>query len=383
MGAPRTTLAEFILGNMEAILADWESYARTLPDAAGLDTLALRDHAKQILQTIAKDVVCPQSADQQEAKSKGLGAVSARGDTAAEEHAVMRQRQGFGLTIMVSEYRALRASVLRLWTREVAFAAEDSFEEMTRFNEALDQALSESVARYSEQLDRSRELFIGVLGHDLRSPLSAVLYAAQYLQSTEDLSGAQSKSVSTILRSGLRLRSMVSDLLDVTRTRLGQSLPIDRRRVDLAKTCREMIDEAQAHHPEHVLRLRTSGELVGDWDEARLFQMLSNLVDNAVRHGAHGRPVTVSANGAADQVTLSVHNEGVPMSEAARHRIFEPLVHAAGSVGVTSNQASGLGLGLYIARAIVEAHGGSIDVRSTQGDGTTFVACFPLTSARR
>ncbi|MBA3596920.1 MAG: HAMP domain-containing histidine kinase [Methylibium sp.] len=373
---PRTTLGEFIVSNMETILEEWERYAAGIPEAAGMDTQTLRDHAEQILQTIARDMALPQSTEQQEAKSKGHGPRLGKGDTPAEEHAGGRQREGFGLIDLVSEYRALRASVLRLWAEEVTSADQDAVDEMTRFNEAIDQPLSESVGRYSAQLDRSRELFLGVLGHDLRNPLSAVLNAAQYLQNTIDLTAGQSKSVAVILRSGLRLRSMVSDLLDVTRTRLGQSLPIDRKQVNLNTMCQEMVEEAQAHHPEHTLRWRATGELSGSWDAARLGQMLSNLVENAIRHGAQDKPVTVSADGEAEVVTLCVHNEGIPIPEPALRRIFEPLTQEEESPA-DHLQAGGLGLGLYIARAIAEAHGGSIEVQSLQDAGTTFTARLP------
>lgn len=374
---PKTTLAGFIIANMEAILQEWEQYAKSLPEAASMDTKMLRDHAEQILQTIALDMAQPQSAEQQEAKSKGHGERLDEDDTAAEEHAGGRQREGFGLVDMLSEYRALRASVLRLWARETTSADQDALAQVTRFNEAVDQALSESVARYSKQLDRSRELFLGVLGHDLRNPLSAVLNAAQYLQNTnEQLSGGQAKSVAVILRSGTRLRHMVSDLLDVTRTRLGQSLPMDRRDAELSSMCEQMVEEAQAHHPEHLLRLRKTGELKGSWDEARLGQMLSNLVENAIRHGAPDKPVTVSAIGEADGVTLSVHNEGAVIPESALRRIFDPLTQEECSP-TDHARAGGLGLGLYIARAIAEAHGGSIDVQSSIDAGTLFTARLP------
>jgi signal transduction histidine kinase len=163
--------------------------------------------------------------EQQEAKSKGKGPQQEK-DTAAERHAGVRQTEGFNLNEIVSEYRALRASVIRLWTHEMPSANRDALYEMTRFNEAIDQALTESIARYSKRLDRSRELFLGVLGHDLRSPLGAVLYSTQYLLHSDGFSGAQTKAVSAISCSGARLRDMISDLLDVARTRLGESLPI-------------------------------------------------------------------------------------------------------------------------------------------------------------
>jgi signal transduction histidine kinase len=259
---------------------------------------------------------------------------------------------------------------------EMSPADRDTLYELTRFNEAMDQAVSESITRFSAQLDRSRELFLGVLGHDLRSPLGAVLNSARYLLHAEGLSGAQTKAVSAILRSGVRLQDMISDLLDVARTRLGQSLPIAIREANLVHTCHAVVDEAQAHHPEQILRFSPSGDLAGTWDEARVGQMLSNLIENAIRYGAPDKPVTVSASGAEDHVRLTVHNEGTPIPQAARHRIFEPLAQEEQDP-TDPRRAGSIGLGLHIARAIAQAHGGSIDFESSKEKGTTFIVLLP------
>ena len=376
---PAAKLSEFILSEMEPILEEWEKYAKTISSAKGMDTAGLRDHAEAMLKVIAKDIARGQTAAEQEAKSKGRGPEEAD-DTAAESHASDRQSEGFSLNEMVSEYRALRASVIRLWTREMRLADRETLEEMTRFNEAIDQALTESVARYSARLDRSRDLFLGIVGHDLRSPVGAVINYAQYLLRSNDLSGAQAKAASAISRSGTRLREMISDLLDVTRTRLGESLPLAPARIDLASTCEQAIEEAQAYHPEHVITLGISGDLKGTWDEARLRQLLSNLVENAVRHGAADAPVRVSAIGRPLEVSVSVHNEGTPIPESARHRIFEPLARGEEDP-VNHKRADSMGLGLYIAKAIVQAHGGSIEVESSNATGTTFTARLPREKA--
>lgn len=367
-------LAEFILDNLEPILAEWETYARSIPPAAEFDTQALRDHAELMLKAIADDIGQAQSDRQQEQKSKGL-APRAAGDTAAEKHAVGRQSEGFSLSQMVSEYRALRASVIRLWTRKMQSADRDTLYEMTRFNEGIDQALTEATHRYSQRLDHSRDLFLGVLGHDLRSPLGAVLNSAEYLMQCDGLTGPQIKATSTILRSATRIQEMIADLLDVTRTRLGESLPINPGPAELGSICRQVIEEARAYHPEQVISFEASGLLEGTWDEARIGQLVSNLVENAIQYGAADRPVTVSLEGDDDAITLSVHNEGKPIPKPVLRRIFEPL--AQHEKKRTTGEQGGLGLGLYIASAIVHAHRGSIDVESSSEAGTTFIAQLP------
>ena len=366
------TLAEFITGNMEQILAEWEKFARTLPAAQGMDTKALRDHAAKMLHTIAKDLLQHQSAEEQTAKSKGNAPqLVGKGDTAATSHGTDRYSDGFDLNALVAEYRALRASVIRLWTPQVG--AEDRERQLSRFNEAIDQALNESVFRYSEEDKKSRELFLGVLGHDLRTPLGATLNSAQYLLHSKGLSGEQLKASAAILRSGTRIQKMTNDLLDVTRARLGGTLPVDVKPMDLLRACEQVTEEAQAFHPDRVVALTSTGELNGTWDESRLCQLLANLVENAIRHGFPHRPVTVSAFGDAENVQISVHNDGIPIPQAEVHRIFEPLRQTDNG----SKRTEGLGLGLYIAAAIVKAHDGTVDVQSSKETGTTFTVRLP------
>jgi len=206
------TLAEFIVRNMELILAEWEKFARSIPAAEGMDTKALRDHAEKMLKAFARDLVQFQSAEQQAAKSKGRAPEPlCKDDTAATSHGTDRFAEGFDLKALVSEYRALRATVTRLWTPEVS--SEDRETQLSRFNEAVDQALHESVVRYSDEVNRARELFLGVIGHDLRNPLGAILNSAQYLLQSDGLSGEQIKATAVVQRSATRIQKMLSDLL--------------------------------------------------------------------------------------------------------------------------------------------------------------------------
>ena len=367
------TLAEFIVRNMELILGEWEKFARTLPAAGGMDTEALRDHAGKMLQTIARDLTQHQSAEQQSAKSKGNAPEPVnQGDTAATSHGTDRYADGFDLNALVAEYRALRATVIRLWTSEMS-SAKDRESQIARFNEAIDQALNESVFRYSEEANRSRELFLGILGHDLRTPLGATLLSAQYLLQSKGLSGDQLKAAAAILRSGSRIQKMTSDLLDVTRTRLGGTLPVEPKPMDLFRACVQVTEEAQAFHPDRTVTLTSTGDLHGTWDETRLCQLLSNLVENAIRHGTTETPVRVTTLGKAEKVEITVHNDGVPIPQSDIHRIFEPLRQSENG----AKRTEGLGLGLYIAQAIVKAHDGAIDVDSSEETGTTFTVRLP------
>lgn len=366
------TLAEFIVRSMEKILAAWEDFARSIPAAETLDRKALRDHAEKMLKAIAHDLVQFQSAAQQSEKSKGRAPEPVRkDDTAATSHGTDRYTAGFDLKALVSEYRALRATVVRLWTPDVC--SDDRETQLSRFNEAIDQALHESVLRYSEEVGRSRELFLGVVGHDLRTPLGAILHSAQYLLQSEGLSGEQVKASARVHSSGTRIQQILSDLLDVTRTRLGGALPLELKPMDLSDMSKHVTEEAQAFHPACTILWSTTGDCRGTWDETRLYQLLSNLVENAIRHGAPDKPVRVATMAQADEVEVTVHNEGAPIPPSEIRAIFEPM--RQGQTG--SKRAEGLGLGLYIARAIATAHHGAINVESTIQAGTTFTVHLP------
>lgn len=365
------TLPEFIIRNMEVILIEWEKFARTIPAAEGMDTRALRDHAEKMLKAVANDLVQYQSAEQQAAKSKGRAPEPlCKDDTAATSHGTDRFVEGFDLKALVSEYRALRATVTRLWTPDVC--AENREKQLSRFNEAIDQALHESVLRYSSEVSRARELFLGVLGHDLRTPLGAILHSAHYLLQSEGLSGEQVKATAMIRRSGTTIQKMLSDLLDVTRTRFGGALPITPQPMDVARTAKHVAEEALAFHPTRTIVFTATGDCRGTWDEGRLYQLLSNLVENAIRHGAD-KPVKVEAAGKAEEVQIAIHNDGALIPQSEMRRIFEPMKQAEDG----SSRGEGLGLGLYIARAIASAHHGAIEVKSTKESGTTFTVRLP------
>src|SRR3954464_5783086 len=221
-------LADFIASNLEPILADWEAFARThIPAGEAMDVDGLRDHAADILKTVARDLRRPET--ERERGEKSMGEVEPRpgaADTAAQTHGTLRAEAGFTLGQMVSEFRALRASVTRLWRAGAGAAGGTGFEALTRFNEAIDQALAESASRYARDLEHSKEMFLAILGHDLRTPLGAILMSATGLLMSPNLGQPYQAVASRILASGTRIKQMVNDLLDFTRTRLGAGIPL-------------------------------------------------------------------------------------------------------------------------------------------------------------
>jgi len=371
-------LADFIETNSESILTEWVAFARTTgPAGKSMDLDALRDHAHEMLQGIVADLRTPQTAAEQVDKSRGNAEDTGDGsDTAAEVHGADRAESGFTVGEMVSEYRALRASVIRLWTRANGALTGPDIDDLTRFNEAIDQALAESVTRYTHDLDRAKEMFIAILGHDLRSPLNAVIMASQFMLETGELAEPHLNLTTRIASSARRMNRMVADLLDFTRGRLGSGVTIVRARMDLARTIEQSVEEMESANPDAVLNCTTSGDLRGAWDNARLSQMLSNLLGNAVQHGTPGSPVAVTARGEESEVWLEVHNKGPAIPRAEIQGIFSPFkrLHSGQPVG---RDMSSLGLGLYIADRIIAAHDGSISVRSSDRDGTTFTVRLP------
>lgn len=373
-------LADFIATNSEPILAEWVKFAATCgPAGKTMDLAGLRDHAQAMLKDIIADLRTPQTDSEQAEKSKGNADTSPESpDTPAEVHGAGRAASGFTIGEMVSEYRALRASVIRLWTQANGTLTGADLEDLLRFNEAIDQSTAESLTRFTQDLDQSKEMFLAILGHDLRTPLGAVSMSSQFMLDTGELKEPHLTLTTRILRSARRMNRMVGDLLDFTRSRLGSGVPIVRGKMDLARVTRDAVEEVSAAQPESVLQVSTSGELQGAWDCARISQVLSNLLANAVQHGTPRTPISVTARGEAEDVVLSVHNSGPAIPTADIRDLFNPLKHLK-SNGTAARGNGSLGLGLYIAERIVTAHGGTIEVSSTGGAGTSFTVRLPRT----
>jgi signal transduction histidine kinase len=372
-------LSAFITENLEDIMVEWEAFATTLlAPGQVMSSLALRDHASQILRAIAQDIESDQSDLEQSYKSKGFVQIAEATRTAAMTHGALRHLAGFDLRQLAAEFRALRASVLRLWLKRGAGNG-SAFYEMTRFNESIDQALAESISNYSDEVARSRDTFLAILGHDLRTPLSAVANSGLYLSAPGLLpGGAPLDAARTITRSAAKMNLMIRDLLEYTRARLGRSIPISPEAASMGDICRMAYDEIRAAHPERIFRLETSGELEGRFDGERLHQVFSNLLGNAVRHGARGEPITLSARGEAEHVTVQVRNHGRAIPADQLQVIFNPLVQipSAATAGDSVGDSTSLGLGLYIAQEIVTRHGGTI-VAESDDEGTVFSTHLP------
>ncbi|PTL83293.1 ATP-binding protein [Vitiosangium sp. GDMCC 1.1324] len=228
----------------------------------------------------------------------------------------------------------------------------------------------EAELRHSGEL---REQLIAVLGHDLRNPLNAITASAFLLQRTEDLSAGAQRAVERIRNSAGRMARMLSDILDFARSSMGGGLPVHRERVNLHDICRSTLEELQVANPGRRLELDVQGDGVGCWDADRLAQVVGNLVGNALQHGRPDTPVRVEVRDAGSDVYLHVHNEGEPIPPELQAMLFQPF--RRGTTGKAATRS--VGLGLYIVRQVAQAHGGSVEVHSAQGEGTTFTVRLP------
>lgn len=371
------SLARFITENAKLIIADWEEFARGCLPAGTVEQR--RDHIETMLRELAADLDKPQSKHEQAEKGKGHSDAKAGDDTAANAHGTQRAASGFTPAQTVAEFRALRASVLRHYAEATGEAGRANLDDLTRFNEAIDQALAESMVTYAEGVDRSKDLFLGVLGHDLRNPLGAIMMAITTMLAQEGPEWAHAKTASRIINSTTRMDEMIGDLLDFTRSRLGGGIPIVRAQMDLEAICRQTVDEITAFRPSCVVHFDASGELHGKWDRGRIAQMLSNLVGNAYQHGSKDIPIEVTLGGDRTQIVLAVQNQGPAIPATKVREIFDPFRQLTPGAAAKKD-ASSIGLGLYIVQAIVLAHDGTIDVESTER-GTIFTVRLPRAAA--
>lgn len=376
-------LPDFIRANLSAILTEWDAFARGIWPSGVPSPEQLRDHAEAILRATARDMASSQTSQEQSEKSQDVSDVQAganRLDDASSDHAVDRAASGFGLRALMAEYRALRASVVRLWVESRPEPDANDLGDLTRFHEAMDQSLAAAVQAYSAQLDKSRQMFLDILRHDLRTPINAIAILAQSLREVAESDPETADVAGQILSSAKAVDRLLGDFMDFAVTRLGRPMPVTPAPMDLTALCREVIAEIRTAAPGCRWHFDAPSEVAGSWDRARLRQLLSNLINNAAQHGDPDTGVTVTvARVAEDRVSVRVHNTGTPIPEPHLKRVFEPFIRASNS----TSRAGSVGLGLHIAREIALAHGGAIEVTSNPGDGTTFILTLPLRAGRQ
>lgn len=268
------------------------------------------------------------------------------------------------------EMTGLRADGKRLFLevlgRQVEYAGRT-----VRMTAVWDIGARKASEEAAARADAFREQLLGVVGHDLRTPLYAIQLSTGALQRGGGLNETQARQVAHVATATRRMERMIHELLDFTRARLAGGIPVRPEPLSLDKPLERVVEEFQASHPTRLIVAKVEGDVRGSWDESRLGQLLDNLVGNAVQHSPEDTPVEVKVVGMPDGITLTVRNEGPPVPLEERATLFEPFKRGKRASG------DGLGLGLYIARQIVVAHGGRISVESGVGLGTRFIVWLP------
>lgn len=223
---------------------------------------------------------------------------------------------------------------------------------------------------------RLNEIFVGILGHDLRNPLGAIVMGAQLLdrEATED----QKRTLRRMTSATNRMADMIEQMLDLTRARLAEGLGFvrSRKRLDVNNLIQRTVEELRAVHTERDISVEALGDCSTSGDPERLLQLFSNLISNALVHGLRGAPVSVAVTGKDDEILVRIRNRGCIPNEFLP-TIFDPFRARTGN---KTNRSSGLGLGLFISQQIAIAHGGGVTVESNDKDGTTFTVAIPRRS---
>ena len=371
------TLSDFIREASDKIVAQSVEFARTLPALANqsIDVQVLSNHLPDVLRAIAIDLEQPQTEQQSIRKAEGH-APDIGWETAAQIHGRMRAEVGLSVAQVVSEYRVLRAVVMRLWTAAGRLNDAASFNDLIRFNEAIDQAIAESVAFHEAEVDRWRNTLLAVIGHDLRSPLSTVMMATDALGMMVG-DGPLSKQANLLKRGANRMAALLDSLLEYNNVQLGHGMTLHRKPVDLEPACCAEVELLRSALPNVDLTCEMSGSMFGLFDENRIREAISNLVSNAAQYRTPETPIRVVGEGHSDHVTVAVVNEGPPIPHEILETFFQPLRRR--ETGERQGTRRNLGIGLFITREVAQAHGGTVTAQATDGT-VSFVMRLPKRS---
>lgn len=231
--------------------------------------------------------------------------------------------------------------------------------------DVTDQVVKEDALRRASQHEQQ---LLGIVSHDLRNPLGAIAVGTQALLRRSDLPDTAVRTLLRVQSSAERAVRLVRDLLDFTQARLGEGIQARRQKMDMHEVAGRVVEELQMAHPQRQIDVRARGQARGCWDPDRMEQIIGNLLSNALKYSPQETPISVCITGHEEDVVITVHNWGPPIPERVRGRLFEPLERGeeAGDVGRS------IGLGLFIVKHLVEAHGGHVEVESEAGTGTTF-----------
>jgi signal transduction histidine kinase len=400
-------LADFISANVEPILREWDAFARSIwPTEVPVDPAELRDDAASILRSTVSDMQSEQTGAQQAAKSKGAdGAGNKRSgiERASSSHGSGRVASGFDVTAVIAEYRALRASVLRLWRASGPDPDLRDVNDITRFNESIDESLTHAARAYAEQVERDRarllanettsrvdaeaanrakDVFLATFSHEMRTPLNAIVGWLDILRKKDFEREHLREGLDVIERNTKAQVQLIDDLLDVSRIVSGK-LRVDIYPCELTDVINAGVNvmrpAAEARDITLNVQLDPSASATA-CDAARMQQVVWNLVSNAVKFTPKGGHVGVTLSRDQSSIQIQVRDDGQGISADLLPHVFDRFRQADSS---TRRRFAGLGLGLSIVKYIVEAHGGTIGADSAgEGKGSTFTVRLPIRAVR-
>jgi len=375
-------LSDFIRTHSEEIAKEWEAFARTCsPAAAKLNVDQLRDHILPLLRFVADDMDAPQTDFEQSEKAQGRQPLTTVEASEAEKHAALRIIDGFTVDQVIGEFRALRASILRLWIKHRSADIQADPTQITRFNESIDQTLGESVRRHghlesqAREHSTSRDAFLATLSHELRGPLAAIVNGVHIVRAL----GATNANLAPVAAMmAQHLRRLLDDLLDLARISRNR-LSISCVPTDIRQCVQDAVDAncEGLTQGTHILKVDIpEAPLVGQIDCTRVVQVISILLNNAVKYSPAGSRIDVSLIRENEYALISVRDEGIGIAAEMLPRIFDAFY-------VTNENnlvKHGLGIGLWLARRLVEMHAGTILAKSEGPTrGAEFCAAIPLT----
>jgi signal transduction histidine kinase len=369
-------LSALMHGQLDAIIDRWEAVTHEALGPSKVATLGktLREPYRDLILQMLAEMPATLSGEQS-SSALDEGDLRAGGQDCVARYVASRYAAGLTVADVVCELGLLWPSVLFL-TRNLA--QEASLDELERFTGALHNMLARSVQSYLDRMSAAGDMFLAILGHEIRNPLQAVAVAGKLLAVPSLPDPIRVETAARVSRATNLMESLVSDLIDFTRSRLGVRARVERSACDLREACQEALELAQMSAPERVFKHQFVGNLQLQADRARVRQVISNLLNNAVQHGEEATPISLIALGTEESIMLTVSNFGRPIPEEAARLIFEPLVQVPiSSADPTKRFKHSLGLGLYIAREIVRGHDGTITVHSSPTAGTTFTVRLP------
>ncbi len=400
-------LADFMLANVEPILAEWEVFARSIwPNEATAHPGEVRDEAEDILRATALDMQSGQTSEQQAEKSKGgrRGNEDVALTRASSAHGSGRMASGFDLWAVIAEYRALRASVLRLWRESGPAPNLRDVDDLTRFNESIDQSLTHAVSSYAQRAERDREallateqasrmeaeaanrakdVFLATLSHEMRTPLNAIVGWLSILRHEEADVAHFQEGLNVIERNTRAQVQLIDDVLDVSRIVSGK-LRVEIRPCDVRDVINAGVDAVRPAAEARGITLHVQLDPpVGGFscDAVRMQQVVWNLVSNAVKFTPKGGSVEVTLRREQSSLQIQVSDTGEGIRAELLPLVFDRFRQADSS---TRRRFAGLGLGLSIVKHIVEAHGGTVNAESPgEGKGSTFTVRLPISAVQQ